>query len=144
MEVPTAEFEISGFFPEKWAPTVERTQPPDVLHRLTVYGIPYSSPSNTATSRYHSENQDDTIPKIAQHHHRSASSRVIPSTDRHVTLLSGPTESSREEREAREVLFSYIVSFDNEISSKRAEMESKEVRSAHTLFCFHAYARYLW
>ena len=65
-------------------------------HRLTVYGNdPYSSqlPINTATSRYHGENQDDTIPKIAQHHHRSASSRVIPSSDRRVTLLSGPTES---------------------------------------------------
>ena len=47
----------------------------------------------------------------------------------------------REEREAREVLFihqpdgSYSMSFDNEISSKRAEKETKEVRSASTLFC---------
>jgi len=50
----------------------------------------------------------------------------------------------REEREAREVLFfhqpdgSCSASFDNGISSKRAEKETKEVRSAYTLSCLES------
>ena len=65
-------------------------------------------------------------------------------------LVMSDLFSQREEREAREVLFihppdgSYSVSFDNEISSKRAEKETKEVRSAYTLFCFNAHANCLW